>query len=415
MDRFDADLDRQLGEWLRDESSTRASSGLVEAVFARTSQTRQARRPLRLPSALRSAPARPHVVDAPQPAISWGRSALAGAVGVVLVVAIVGFALRPIAPGPGGPTGAPSPSPSPSASQSAIPSPTIGPSPTPGPTPEATVVGTLDAMRLPLGLDAAPISVTDAFGSIWIANIHANDVRRYDPLTLRELARIEVRSAAWFAVADDALWVTNQMGAGLTRIDPVTNTVTAQVGQVPPCGAPVVAFGSIWQAACDADVVLRIDPIRNVVAETIPAQGYGFLVLAGERLITFGADGLATLDPETGTISPMDSGADVVGVEFIGSDGTTIWVKTAAGMERIDPTDGRTIASFTDPDAKAISFAGDHAWLTVSGVGVREIDLATNEVRRTIPVLPFPLVALEAFGALWTTDFDSSVLWRIGL
>ena len=44
MDRFSADLDRQLGEWLRDESATRAPARLVEDVFARTSQTRQAHR-----------------------------------------------------------------------------------------------------------------------------------------------------------------------------------------------------------------------------------------------------------------------------------------------------------------------------------------------------------------------------------
>lgn len=409
MNRFDADLDRQLGEWLRDESSMRASAGLVEAVFARTSQTRQARRLWPLPPVLRSSSAAPHVVATPRPVISWGRSAFAGAVAVVLVVAIIGYALRPAGPGPGGPTATPSSPPT------ASPSLTATPSPSPAPTAEATFVGTLAAMRLSLGVDAAPISVTEAFGSIWVADIHGNDVRRFDPLTLRELARIPVRGAAWFAVADDALWVTNQTGAGLTRIDPATNTVAAQVGEVPPCGAPVVAFDSIWQAACDANVVLRIDPVRNVVIDTIPAQGHGFLVLAGGRLITSGSDGLATLDPETGTFSPIAGGAGVLGVDFMASDGTTIWVKTGAGMDRIDPVDGRTIASFPDPQAQAVSFAGDRAWLTVTRVGAREIDLATNEVRRTIPVLPSPLVPLEAFGELWVTDFDASVLWRVDL
>ena len=45
MDRFGPDqVDRELGAWLRDESSTRAPGGLVEGVFARTSRTRQASR-----------------------------------------------------------------------------------------------------------------------------------------------------------------------------------------------------------------------------------------------------------------------------------------------------------------------------------------------------------------------------------
>ena len=111
MDRFDADLDRQLGVWLRDESSIRASASLVEGVFARTSRTRQARRLWPFAPVLPSGTAGPHVVPAPRPALSWGRSALAGAVGVLLVVAILGYALRPIEPGPGGPTPSPSPSP----------------------------------------------------------------------------------------------------------------------------------------------------------------------------------------------------------------------------------------------------------------------------------------------------------------
>jgi DNA-binding beta-propeller fold protein YncE len=277
-----------------------------------------------------------------------------------------------------------------------------------------TVLGTLTANRLELGSDAAPIAVTDAFGSIWVADIHANDVRRFEPGTMRELARIPVPGAAWFAVADSALWVTSQTGTGISRIDPDTNTVVAHVGDVPPCGAPVVAFDSLWQAACDANVILRIDPATNTVLEKIPAQGHSFLVLVAGQLITVGPEGLASLDSKTGTFTTI-GGKAAVGVEFMASDGATIWVKNSAGMARIDPTDGRTIAAFSAPQARAISFAGGHGWLTVAGQGVLEVDLATNKVTRTLPVLPFPLIPLEASGVLWVTDFDSSVLWRIDL
>jgi DNA-binding beta-propeller fold protein YncE len=208
--------------------------------------------------------------------------------------------------------------------------------------------------------------------------------------------------------------VTSQTGTGLSRIDPATNTVVAHVGDVAPCAAPVVAFDSLWQSACDADVILRIDPVRNVVAETIPAQGHGFLVLANGQLITVGRDGLASFDPETRHFTKIDSPA-AVGSEFMASDGATVWVSTIVGITRIDPADGRTVATFPAPLSQAISFAGDHAWIAVTGQGVREIDLATNTVTRTIPVLPAPLVPLEAGGALWVTDFENSDLWRIEL
>lgn len=417
MNRLDPEqIDRQLGEWLRDESSLRAPARLVEDVFAQTSRTRQSRPwwPLDIPGISRGA--RPEAVGAGRALGPLSGSALAGALSIVLVVAVLGLVLRPGGTGPGT-SGLPnSSSPSPVGTTSPTPSRAATPTPSgsPSPTPVSTTIGALSAQSLSLGIDAGPIEVTEAFGSIWVADIHANDIRRYDPATFEELNRIPTPGAAWFAEADDALWVTNQTGAGLQRIDPQTNTAVTVVGAVPPCGAPVVAFESLWQAACDAQVILRIDPTTNTVIDSIPAQGHSFLVFAGGRLITTGSEGLASLDPETGVFTTIGNQA-AAGPAFMTSDGATVWVKNGAGMARIDPADGRTIAGFSYPDAQAVSFAGDHAWLTVRGVGVLEIDLATNRVRRTIPVRPAPLVPLEADGVLWVTDFESSALWRIVL
>jgi DNA-binding beta-propeller fold protein YncE len=413
MDRFSTDqIDRELGRWLREESATRAPAGLVEEVFARTSRTGQARRWWPPISLRRSRAAGPHALERGR-APAWRPGSALGSV-VVIVVVVVGLALalRPSWPGPGTfVTPSPSPAPSPSLTASPV---ARGASASTAPTPVPTALGTLSARRLDLGSDAAPISVTEAFGSIWVADIHANDVRRFEPTSMRELARIPVPGAAWFVVADNALWVTSQTGTGVSRIDPATNTVVAHVGDVPPCGAPVVAFGSLWQAACDADVILKIDPTRNAVLESIPAQGHLFLVLAGGRLITVGQEGLASLDPTTGRFTTI-GGKAAVGVEFMASDGATVWVKNSAGIARIDPTDGRTIAGISAPQAQAISFAAGHGWLTVTGQGVLEVDLATNQTTRTVPVLPAPLIPLEASGVLWVTDFSSSVLWRIDL
>ena len=82
MDRSSDDLDRQLGEWLREEATARASVGLVEAVFARTSRTRQARRPWSLS----------------RNSMRWFTRpvpALAGAVAVAIVAAVGVSVLQP--------------------------------------------------------------------------------------------------------------------------------------------------------------------------------------------------------------------------------------------------------------------------------------------------------------------------------
>ncbi|HEY8437133.1 MAG TPA: hypothetical protein VIK65_00850 [Candidatus Limnocylindrales bacterium] len=410
-------LDRELGAWLRDESATRAPGHLVEEVFARTSRTRQASRwwPPQVDWLERGRQSEAGVdVGVGARGVlgrigSRGLPVLAGGVALVLVIALVSLNLRPQVVGPGA-TSSPSPSPSPSATPFVRPTIPV----TPPPTPVATTLGSLAGRSLALGGDAAPIAVTSAFGSMWVADIHANDVRRYDAATMAELARIDVAGGpAWFAVADDALWVTSQNGTGLSRIDPATNTVVAHVGDVPPCAAPVVAFGSLWQAACDANVILRINPVQNTIVDTIPSDGHLFLALVGQELVTLGPDGLARLDVAKRTFTEVR--APAAGADFLASDGTTVWVHNNLGMVRVDPKTGRSIATFPVNGAAAISFSGDHAWLTAPDQGVLEIDLATNTVRRTIPVLPSPLVPVEAGGALWVTDFNASVLWRIDI
>jgi YVTN family beta-propeller protein len=423
MDRFNADLDRQLGDWLREESATRASAGLVEAVFARTSRTRQLRRWWPPVSPVRSPRTRPHVVGAEKASRWWSGSALAGAVGIVVLVTVVAFTLRSIGPGPGtqgGPSASPSPSPELTPSPSPTPSPSVL---APLPSPRATFLDGTAAQVLRLGIDAGPIDVVEAFGSIWTANIHSNDVSRLDPTTLEELARIPAGTGpAWFAVTDDALWVTNQLGSGLVGIDPATNAVVAAIGEAQPCGAPVLTNGSLWASACDSNVILRIDttdladiatgrrfPSNEELLSKITAPGYRWLAVADGRLFTGNAAGLAEVDPTTETVTDLGFCCG----DVMGSDGQTVWLNRSTDVIRMDVADGTIVATFPYANAGSVTFLDGRAWLTVSGGGVIEIDIESNDILRTIPVPGSTLVAREAAGALWVTSFDTSELWRI--
>ena len=404
MDRMSLDqVDRQLGEWLREERSVRAPDRLIEDVFARTTRSRQVRR---WPN-----PLRPSASGSSGRGQMWRfATGFAGVASVALVVVTVGVVLTQLGTGPGNvgtPNPVVSPSPSPAASRSA-------PTPTPAPTPESTTLGQLSARSLFLGTDAAPIAVTEAFGSIWVANIHADEVRRYDPDTMAELARIPAPSAAWFGVTDEAVWVTHQTDVGLSRIDPETNTVVADVGNVPPCAEPVIAFESLWQSACDAGVILRIDPSTNEIQDRIPSEGHLWLTFAGGRLLASGSAGLASLDPERGTFSPLPN-EDVADAELLFSDGDTAWALTPTRLVRIDPATGQTLATLDYAGAHGISFANGNAWLTTADEGVIEINLATYEERRTIPIPGGGLLPFVTGNTLWATDFNNSLLWRVDL
>jgi streptogramin lyase len=279
-------------------------------------------------------------------------------------------------------------------------------------------------MALRLGTNAGPIDVVEAFGSIWTANIFSHDVSRLDPTTLEQLARIPAgEGPAWFAVTDDALRVTNQLnGPGLARIDPDTNLVVTEIGDSQPCGAPVLAFESLWVSACDSGVILRIDladiadidaglrfPSNDQFITKIAAPGYRWLTLAEGRLFTGSATALAEVDPTAETVTDLGFCCG----DLMGSEGQTIWLNRETDVARMDPVDGSIVATFPYPNAGVVTFVDGRAWLTVSGGGVVEIDLATNEILRTIPVPGSTLVAREAVGALWVTSFDTSELWRI--
>lgn len=335
--------------------------------------------------------------------------ALTAVAAIVIATVLIAVALRPVIDVPGA-----SPSPTPSRAP-AIPSAPLF-------SPEPVLLGEFEALRLRLDL-AEPIDVAFADGSIWTANIRGDDVRRFDPATMEQLADVQLAGGAgpaWFTVADDDLWVAHQLGSGLSRIDPATNTVVAHVGAGPTCMAPVQAFESIFQSVCDGGTFLRIDPVSNEVVATFPAEGHGFLVVVDDRLITQAEpdaptpDALAELDPDDGSFTALPFSIEGFRA-LLGADGDTLWVMTLDGVKRIDPDDGAVVATFPFTDAQAVSFVDGRAWLTATTRGALEIDLERNEILRRVPVPAGLTVAREVDGVLWVTSFGTSHLWRVEL
>jgi YVTN family beta-propeller protein len=271
----------------------------------------------------------------------------------------------------------------------------------------ATAFDGVAATLVPLRTGAAPIDVAYAFGSIWVANHRTNTVSRIDPATLEELAHIQVGAGpGWFVATEDAIWVSSQLGRGLSRIDPTTNKETDRAGSWATCGAPIVAFGSIWQSACDAGQIMRIDPTTYNSID-IAANEHGDIVLVGETIIAVSPAGLARLDPETGDFEEIGGFAG----HLVGSDGTTVWLADDDHVVRVNPADGATVSTLPIPNAELMRAAGDHVWLVQAGIAVLEVELATNDITRTV-AMP-ATVALEADGALWVTGFDNDSLWRL--
>ena len=278
-------------------------------------------------------------------------------------------------------------------------------------TPATTVVEGVTLTSLVLGGDVYPIDVVEAFGSIWIANHHTDDVTRMDPATMAVVATVEAGAGpGWFAVTDDAIWVSNQNAVGVTRIDPETNRQVGLVGDDAPCWHPVVAAGSVWQSACDANVYMRIDPATNAVTR-IPAEGRFTLVVVDEVLYAGGEAGLARFDEALGEFVAVD-GCCGTAVP-IGDDGSAIWLSNEFTVNRFDPTEGMLPGELALSSARIAVIDGDDAFVTLEGGTLVEVDLDTLEIVRRVKLsqTAFPLTVTK--DAAWVTAREEDTLWRV--
>jgi DNA-binding beta-propeller fold protein YncE len=209
-------------------------------------------------------------------------------------------------------------------------------------------------------------------------------------------------------VTDDAVWITSQLGRGLSRIDPATNTADVRAGGWAPCWGPAIGADYLWQLACDAGVIMRIDLATNESTD-IYADDYLGVGFVGATLVAVAPDGLERLDPATAELEPLGDKPEGLPVAF---DDLAIWWASGDGIRRVSVADGAVLATVPVGGEVTVTFAGDRAWVTQFGGSVHEVDAATGAVLRTL-ALGLPSVAREADGVVWVTSFDSSTLSRL--
>lgn len=297
---------------------------------------------------------------------------------------------------------------SPTASESGTPS-------TSPPTPTATTIGGYPTLVVDLGPDAAPIDVVVAFGSVWVANHHSDDVVRIDPATGAEQARIPFTDGtgpAWFAVADDGVWVTRQNSMGIARIDPETNELDPnQRGSFPPCGPPTVGLGAVWYFACDTGQIVRID-LESYYATTVAAPGLSNPMAVDDHLYAVGMEGVVRLGDDGEAWDP------VVAIDGpgrpIGFAGGTLWVAIQGFVQRIDLATGQVVASIPMNSPGVMSSGPEEVWMTHEAPGPLEhIRIADNTVLAPLETSESPAAVAVDGTTIWMTDFNTSDLWRI--
>jgi YVTN family beta-propeller protein len=178
------------------------------------------------------------------------------------------------------------------------------------------------------------------------------------------------------AVGEGTVWVANQVGNSLTRIDPQANQVTATVPV--PTGVADVAVNrdAVWTGGDRRGVaqVVRIDPRTNRVVATIKTGGRSVQVAADDRSVwvAYPQDALVKrIDPATNTVRASVNVAQPQGVALgFGS----VWVPSRRPDEvvRIDLWGARA--------ASRILVAGQPAFVAVGTDAVtrRRLEWATR-------------------------------------
>ena len=294
---------------------------------------------------------------------------LAGAAGLVVVVAACSGA-----GGSGGPGAGASAGTAPSAANAASAS-------APGSTSAASPAIASPAPSAAAGSAATPSAARSAAPSAAAAPLP----------TLVPIASIgPFAFPAGLVATADAVWVVNHDDGTVARIDPKTNTVTDRVAvSTGNANSLMTVDGMLWANDQESGRVVELDPKTRKVVGSVKASGDGAWVVAGDGAIwTLGPDPtLVKVDPKTRRIVATYA-ADPGCADSLAVGGGWVWTGSADGAVcRIDPATGKVVArgSGLGLPGAGIAWDGTHVIVPGSDGGLVVVDPLTLTAAASIP------------------------------
>jgi streptogramin lyase len=291
-----------------------------------------------------------------------------------------------------------------------------------------------------------PAMIVPASGSIWVFPHRDIVVDRIDPLTNRIVAQVNVQDTpcTLSAAGGGLVWLSN-CGTGenstgwVYGIDPRLNRIVRRIrGTYPAFGD-----GSLWVLDDSGKRVRRVDPRSGVVLATIPTgsdqqPGGGTLVLAG---VGYGSAWLASDASKTVTristatnkvtaVIPLagaetqdeafpNGGGYINGAQMALADGKA-WYGNPAGLFEIDSRSNHVrliplrMRPFTEwGDIPVVSGAGS-VWLRTADNRIDRIDPLSGRLIGTYPADSGGGGGglAVADGSLWVENAGSDSVWR---
>ena len=177
----------------------------------------------------------------------------------------------------------------------------------------------------------------------------------------------------------DADWISTGGGA-LLQIDPRRRRIARTTGLGMPASTLAVGLGSVWVAAADRPVLLRIDPVYGSIQRRyrLPAAEAGRPDRLGGLAVAAGS----------------------------------VWVSQGEQrVLRVDPRSGRTLARIRAPGAGSLAATDEAVWVSGGDRGaIYRIDPATDTVVTRVALDPFVCCVALGGGYVWAMNYR---VWKL--
>lgn len=265
---------------------------------------------------------------------------------------------------------------------------------------------------------ARPYGLAADGEAVWVTNNVGGTVTRLDPVTGRTLATVEVgRCPERLALGAGAVWVLNACEGTVSRIDTATNAVVATLLLDAQPQAIAATDDAVWVTTLGAPNLQRIDPATNQFVGGLTIQATLVGVAADDDVVwvTDEADDgrVIQVDPATDqVVAEVATGPDPSGVAL--ADEGSVWIVDRGGATVTAIDHGEVVGEyalsatgFPTGTRSVIATSPGRAWATHAG-GLHRVDAATGEVSRAEICALEDVNAVAVVGfSVWVTCLDS--------
>jgi virginiamycin B lyase len=283
-------------------------------------------------------------------------------------------------------------------------------------------------IRAHIAVPASADWMATGYGAVWVVNYKPDRVSRIDPTTARVVADIPLGSKACLGIviALDRVWIPTCGDSSMTAIDPATNRIVARwplpiaLGRE---GSFAFGDGSFWVPANIPDStspeIARVDARSGRIERRIQVGARSDVVVAGFGALWVASsskDTVFRIDPVRNAIVARIAVGGSPKFMTIGSGALWVQNRRDGSVSRIDPVTNREAARV---EAHAPTEWGDIAagegaiWLSADGTPVTRIDPRTNRVSDQFVGGSGVDAIRVGYGAIWLADHEHGEIWQV--